>query len=206
MYCFQMPYYLITPSLARPGPDFAEQIVKACVPFFCLGTVILQVRYKSLSVRAYRDWVMHLDAACTGLPVRFIVNTQLDMALALLRALPQRCVGMHLTSERLIHYKRRPLSAFYGLGASCHTACELQHAQKMGVDWVTLSPVCVQAHYANKTDLGWEKFAQYCLRVSVPVFALGGMQRHHLARVRAYGGMGIAGIRTFFSGKSIGIF
>jgi 8-oxo-dGTP diphosphatase len=44
------------------------------------------------------------------------------------------------------------------------------------VDFVVLSPVLPTQSHPGAATLGWERFAQLCLDMPMPVFALGGMR------------------------------
>jgi thiamine monophosphate synthase len=62
---------------------------------------------------------------------------------------------------------------------------------------VSLSPVCRTEKYAEGEQLGWDKFQALADKVSLPVYALGGIRRSDSDTARFHGGHGIAGIKTF---------
>lgn len=106
--------------------------------------------------------------------------------------------GLHFTSTALMQTETRPVPSDTLLAASCHSLVELRHAESIGADFAVLSPVAATASHPGQEPLGWELFSDWANAVSLPVYALGGMQRSDLAQVRSYGGYGIAGIRLFF--------
>ena len=81
--------------------------------------------------------------------------------------------------------------------AACHDLVSLQHAQLLGFDAVTLSPVLKTQTHPNSIELGWEKFAEYAKTVDIPIFSLGGLSLHDLKIAQQYGAYGVAGIRQF---------
>ncbi|MGH8369665.1 MAG: thiamine phosphate synthase, partial [Gammaproteobacteria bacterium] len=101
----------------------------------------------------------------------------------------------HLTSERLLQIKARPGAASLLIGASCHAATELQHAQICGLDYAVLGPVLPTTSHPDAIPLGWDGFAQLAGGSHLPVYAIGGMQSGDLERVRERGGYGLAAIR-----------
>jgi thiamine-phosphate pyrophosphorylase len=102
--------------------------------------------------------------------------------------------GFHLTSEQLMKCSTRMLSDAKLLSAACHTEAQLAQAERVGADFVTLSPVLPTASHPGAPTLGWERFGEYIDRARVPVYALGGVTREHCAKARALGAQGIASI------------
>ena len=84
------------------------------------------------------------------------------------------------------------------LGASCHGACELDMARKLGVDYVFLSPVCQTASHPAARPLGWLQFQRLVLDAQLPVYALGGVGPVDLERALAAGAKGVAGISAYW--------
>jgi len=77
---------------------------------------------------------------------------------------------------------------------SCHNHEELAHAQRLGVEFVTLSPVRHTGSHPNTQPLGWDRFKALSETVSMPVYALGGVIPSDLTLARAHGAHGVAGI------------
>lgn len=103
--------------------------------------------------------------------------------------------GVHLSSQQLLACSERPLPDSFWVGASCHDWQELQLAQRLGVDFAVLSPVLPSQSHPQARPLGWDQFAALVKRLSIPVYALGGMTPLHVSVARLHGGQGIAGIR-----------
>jgi 8-oxo-dGTP diphosphatase len=89
----------------------------------------------------------------------------------------------------------RPLDDTYLVAASCHTQEELQHAVKLGLDFVVISTVRKTSSHPGAQTLGFSGFHELTERASIPVYALGGMQAADLPIVFRHGGQGIAAIR-----------
>ena len=105
--------------------------------------------------------------------------------------------GLHLRSEQLMRLSQRPVPADRWLAASCHDASQLNQADRIGVDFVVLSPVLATATHPDAIPLGWERFTQLVDSAGLPVFALGGLAESHLKRAKQAGAQGIAAIRGF---------
>jgi len=78
------------------------------------------------------------------------------------------------------------------VGASCHNAAELAHAEMLALDYVMLSPVKSTLSHPDARPIGWDTFNQLIYGFSLPVFALGGMLREDLGTAKSYGAHGIA--------------
>jgi 8-oxo-dGTP diphosphatase len=89
----------------------------------------------------------------------------------------------------------RPLDIEQWVAASCHSAPELEHAARIGVDFAVLSPVAATVSHPGAQPLGWGRFRELVAAVPFPVYALGGMQLPDLATARAHGAQGIALMR-----------
>ncbi|MCC5087744.1 Nudix family hydrolase [Xanthomonas campestris] len=104
-------------------------------------------------------------------------------------------IGVHLGSEQLATLTERPLPADQPVAASCHGLEDLRHAQRLGCDFAVLGPVQATASHPGATPLGWEGFETLREQVSLPIYALGGMQPGDVREARAHGAQGIAAIR-----------
>lgn len=104
--------------------------------------------------------------------------------------------GVHLPWARLAALGARP-AGLEGrwLAASVHNREELQQAERLGVDFVTLSPVRETASHPGVPGMGWEAFAALAAVAHVPVYALGGLRADDLEAAWQSGAQGVAGIR-----------
>jgi thiamine-phosphate pyrophosphorylase len=94
--------------------------------------------------------------------------------------------------------KVRPNPGVRLISAACHSVEQLVHAEQIGVDFVTLSPVLLTMSHPDARPLGWDTFSKLAASVSIPIYALGGMSREHLGVAQSKGAYGIAGISGFW--------
>lgn len=107
-------------------------------------------------------------------------------------------VGLHLNSTHLLQCHARPVAKDILLSASCHDEFEVAHAQKIGVDFICLSPVLATNSHPNQKGMGWDAFVQRVEKITIPVFALGGMKEADLPKALVSGAQGIAGISEWW--------
>ncbi|WP_225764766.1 Nudix family hydrolase [Stenotrophomonas sp. Marseille-Q4652] len=107
-------------------------------------------------------------------------------------------VGVHLGSEQLASLEKRPLPVSVPVGASCHDLAQLQAAQKLGCDFAVLGPVQATASHPSAKPLGWQGFERLREQVSLPLYAIGGMDAGQVAEARRHGAQGVAAIRSLW--------
>ena len=82
--------------------------------------------------------------------------------------------------------------------AAAHSPAALFLAARAGADAALLSPVFPTASHPQAASLGPLRFARWCRRAPLPVFALGGVGAHTARRLAGCGAVGIAGIGGFY--------
>jgi thiamine-phosphate diphosphorylase len=186
------PFYLVTPEPADAGFDvYLGQLDQALEH----GLKLVQLRAKSLSDAAYEALFRQVSERCRRAGARLLLNLPADNPL-----LPESD-GVHLSSARLMACSSRPLPAGKLVSAACHDAGQLRHAEAIGADLATLSPVLATASHPGAPALGWERFARLAAGTRLPVYALGGMSAGLLETARAHGAYGIAAIGAFWPAR-----
>lgn len=193
---------LVTPDVASRAQiaTFASQLAQA----LARGTRLVQLRNRSLDADGYRALAESALALTHAAGALLILNPPHDVAdrwlsdidSALVNAVPQ-ADGWHLTSERLMACEARP-TGWKLVSAACHDIDQLTQATRLGLDFVTVSPVLATATHPDASPLGWPAFTALARQTSLPVFALGGMRAETLATARNAGAYGIAAIRAFW--------
>lgn len=102
--------------------------------------------------------------------------------------------GVQLNARQLMELSEKP--DFELVGASCHDAAELARAQKLGLDFVLLSPVLPTASHPGAETLGWENFTALIEQLPMPVYALGGLNSGDMQIAWRHGAHGIALLRA----------
>lgn len=129
---------------------------------------------------------------------QFSAQLQVNASPDLFAVIEQPEIGLHLTTRNLLLCDQRPVGENILLSASCHNDIEISHAQKIGVDFICLSPVHATSTHPDGLPMGWSVFESLVEYTSIPVFALGGMKESDLPRAIAAGAQGIAGISEWW--------
>jgi 8-oxo-dGTP diphosphatase len=180
-------YYPIVDGGLADGEALFAKLERLCQT----GYTLAQWRVKDTNTAAYLKLTRSAVDYCRPRGLGLLLNADPD------RVMPTGAAGVHLNSRRLLGLTQRPLPPALWVAASCHNLMEIRHAEKTGVDFVLLSPVLATPSHPNAQPLGWDRFSAWVDLANVPVFALGGMARDHLAQARQQGAQGVAGIRGF---------
>ena len=180
------------------------------------GIKLVQLRLKSRVVDSITELASENDgnrfyriieqasALCASHHARLMLNLSMEIQRLLgvtdISDIDITFDGVHLDSRTLMSIESViPLKQKAKLvSASCHNAEELKTAEKLGLDFVVLSPVKRTSSHPEAPTLGWEQFEQLSDLVSVPVYALGGLNKGDLEEAWSRGAQGVASISGFW--------
>ncbi|MBI2306072.1 MAG: Nudix family hydrolase [Rhodocyclales bacterium] len=151
------------------------------------GLRFVQVRDKTLPAAARERLARGTVALAKPHGALVVVNDDADLARRV------GADGIHLSSTSLQNYTARP--DFAWVGASCHTAGELDQAAALELDYALLGPLLPTPTHPQATGIGWDRFAQMVKRCPLPVLALGGMRPAMMGEAWAHGAHGLALMR-----------
>jgi len=156
------------------------------------GIRMVQLRAADLSENEFRIRALRCVELCRVYNARLLLNAEPELVTEVDAA------GFHASSDRLMALMQRPVDERSYFSASCHDLAELQHAEKLGADFVLVSPVLATGSHPEALPLGWEQFKELAAAVSVPCYALGGLSPLDVPVSRINGGVGIAAISAFW--------
>ncbi|MDD2724111.1 MAG: Nudix family hydrolase [Methylovulum sp.] len=186
----------LPPFYAILEVDDEAQLLGNLQKILANGVKLIQIRLKNLPIHDVEKVVEKF------LKQAYLLCRQHDACLlgnsALAHSGHPAFHGIHLTSRDLLALDKRPENRRW-LAASCHNFEQLQHAERIGVDFAVLAPVLPTPTHPNAAALGWAQFADWVAEVNIPVYALGGMALPLLKTARGAGAQGIASIRAFLA-------
>lgn len=184
--------YLVSPKTYNKIDEFMTT-VEQC---FKAGIKLFQLRLESRKEPEYPQLISKLILLTEKHCVKFIINQDLSIINK------YKVDGVHLKSEQLFEFDKRPIDEEFILGASCHNERELVQAKKLKVNYAFLSPVKKTQSHPESTPLGWENFKSLSSKVNFPLFALGGMRPDDLHIAKANNAHGIAMISAVWDTSS----
>jgi len=153
---------------------------------------IIQLRSHELGSSEYMKLAKKCAVLCGDYEVQLILNSEVNSLNE------SQIAGIHLTSNKLLSTKTRPLDATKLVGASCHDQKEVEHANMLGLDYIFIGPVIEKNFSENSKTLEWDGFAALSKHSLIPAYAIGGLSESDIDVCVNHGGQGIAAIRSFW--------
>ena len=162
------------------------------------GVTMLQLREKTLAEPAFLAEAKELQALCREYHVPFIVNDNVDIALAM------DADGVHVgQSDMEALDVRAKLGPGKIVGVSAQTVEQALLAEKHGADYLGVGAVFPTGSKDDADDVSYDTLKAICQAVSIPVVAIGGISRDNVARLADSGICGVAVISAIYGAPDI---
>lgn len=162
------------------------------------GVTCVQLREKELDETAFLQEAKDICALCHRYGVPFIVNDNVDVAIAC------QADGIHVGQEDMAAGEvRRRVGDAMLLGVSVHTVEEARRAVRDGADYLGLGAVFPTSTKTDVEQMTNETLRAICDAVDVPVVAIGGINRGNLLKLSGSGVDGVALVSAIFSAEDI---
>ena len=162
------------------------------------GATFLQLREKNLDDGHFLEEARELQALCRRSGVPFIVNDNVDLALAM------GADGIHVgQSDMEAGDVRKLLGPDKILGVSAQTVEQALLAEQRGADYLGVGAVFPTGSKDDADDVSRETLKAICSAVSIPVVAIGGISQNNVMQLKGSGICGIAVISAIFAQKDI---
>ena len=182
------PYYMITGKFEN-HTEFKSKLEAALKQ----RKLIVQLRCKNITdPNEYLELVRIAEPICLHAHAILLLATSVEIFNQ------SSANGLHLNSQALNQYSRRPVASNKLLSVSCHSQDDMKQAKQLGADILLLSPVKETSSHPGVPDIGWKKFSKMLTEIEIPVYALGGMQAADLDDACNAGAQGIAAISSFW--------
>lgn len=162
------------------------------------GATCVQLREKNLNFEAFLEEAVQLKELCGRYDVPLIINDNVEIAL--------RCGadGVHVGQEDM---QARDVRALIGpdkiLGVTAKTVEQAQAAQAAGANYLGSGAVFGSTTKINAKPMSKELLNQICRSVSIPVVAIGGINRHNLPELECVAIRGAAVVSGIFAADDI---
>ena len=162
------------------------------------GAKAIQLRDKLSSKDKLLPIAQQLSKLCSQHTVLFIVNDHLDLALA------AGADGLHLGQEDLpIKVARKLLPIDKILGCSVTTVDQATAAESDGADYLAVGSIYPTSSKETAKVVGLERLRQIRQAVSLPLVAIGGINKDNAAEVLATGADAVAAISAILEADDI---
>lgn len=142
------------------------------------GVKIIQLRDKTENINRFYHEAL-LARKIIGNKALFIINDRVDIAKL------ARADGLHLGQYDMpVAAARKILGPQAIIGKSCHSLAQALDAQKEGVDYISLGPIFSTPTKPNYKAVGLKLLQKVQKRLSIPIVAIGGINKDTIASVR----------------------
>jgi len=185
--------YLVTDRTQTQGRDLLWVLEQALDG----GVKAVQLREKDLSGKELYDLAEKSNRLCRRYHAQLFINDRVDVALAVDAA------GVQLGKTSIpIQTARALLGPEKPIGFSAHSLEEAHQAQQNGADFVLFGPVYFTPSKASYgAPQGLRPLQEIVVKISRPVYAIGGITFESIADLRRVGVRGVALISAIISAR-----
>ena len=176
-----------------------ESLTNICEEVIKNGATFLQIREKDLDKETFEIESKELKLLCNKYRVPFVVNDSVEIAMQI------NADGVHVGQSDI---KGRDIRSIIGtdkiLGISAGTIEEAIAAENAEADYIGVGAVFVTNTKKNAENISMEKLYEIRNSVSIPVVAIGGINKENISELSRSKVNGVAVISAIFGAKDIG--
>ena len=189
-----MRLYAVTDRAWVGKQSLAEQVAAALRG----GVTCVQLREKELDEEQFLREAEEIFALCKRYRVPFFINDNVALAL--------RCHadGVHVGQDDMdVAAVRRLVGQEMMIGVSVHTVEEARAAAEGGADYLGVGAMFATSTKTDASLVTKETLRAICDAVSIPVVAIGGINKSNLLELAGTGVDGVALVSAIFSAADI---
>jgi thiamine-phosphate pyrophosphorylase len=163
------------------------------------GVKAIQLREKDLSVKELFDMAVWMRELTREYNAKLFINDRIDVALSV------QADGVHLGQNALpISAARTIAGGQLLIGVSTHTIEEALESERDGADFITIGPIYdTPSKLQYGPPIGVDTLRKVKSRVSIPVYAIGGIKLERVEEVKEASADGIALISGILAAKNM---
>lgn len=162
------------------------------------GVTCVQLREKQLDDKSFLSEALEIRELCRAYGVPFIVNDNVDIAV--------RCKadGIHVGQRDM---EAGDVRSIVGkdmiIGVSAQTVEQALAAQKAGADYLGVGAVFSTSTKTDACEVTFQTLREICSSVSIPVVAIGGINKNNILKLSGSGADGVAVVSAIFAAEDI---
>ncbi|MEG0570829.1 MAG: thiamine phosphate synthase [Oscillospiraceae bacterium] len=189
-----MRLYAVTDRSWLNGNTLESQVEKALKG----GVTCIQLREKHISDDEFLQEAYKIKELCHRYSVPFIINDNVDIAI--------KCCadGVHVGQEDMTSCDvRKKIGNKMILGVSAHTLEQAIDAQENSADYIGVGAMFSTSTKLDADAVSNETLKEICSAVSIPVVAIGGINKDNIKLLRDTGINGVALVSAIFASENI---
>ena len=176
---------------AQTLPEQVEAALKG-------GATMIQLREKDLDDDAFLEEAVQMKALCGRYGVPLIINDNVDIAIQ------SGADGVHVGQDDMAAGDvRRRVGDGMILGVTAKTIEQAKAAQAAGADYLGSGAVFGSTTKRNARPMTADNLQSICRAVTIPVVAIGGINRDNLYQLAGTGIRGAAMVSGIFAARDI---
>lgn len=162
------------------------------------GVTMVQLREKELSKEAFLKEAMELKMLCHEKGIPFIVNDDVDIALAC------GADGVHVGIEDApVSEIRKRVGTEFIIGATAKTVEQAKQAQEAGANYLGVGAIFPSPTKKNAVRITKEQLQEIRRAVELPIVAIGGINKDNMDVLKDTKVNGVALVSEIFSSEDI---
>lgn len=189
-----MRLYAVTDRAWLNGRKLEDDVEKAIRG----GATFIQIREKDLDNAAFLAQAKAVKAVTDRYGVPYVVDDNVEVAKAI------DADGVHVgQSDMETGAVREKLGPDKIIGVSVQTVEQALLAEKRGADYLGVGAVFPTSTKEDASEVSFEMLREICDKVSIPVVAIGGINRENVTQLAGSGIDGIAVVSAVFAAEDI---
>lgn len=162
------------------------------------GATFIQLREKDLDEKSFLNEAKEIKELCRKKGVPFVINDNVEIALQ------TDADGVHVGQKDMEALDvRAKLGPEKIIGVSAQTVEQAMLAEKHGADYLGVGSVFTTGTKLDAGHVSYDTLKEICSAVSIPVIAIGGINKDNIKQLAGSGVCGVAVVSAIFAQKNI---
>lgn len=189
-----MCLYAVTDSMWLGNRTLPEVVKEALEG----GATFLQIREKNLAYPEFVKLATEVKAVTNAYHIPYVVDDDVELAKEI------DADGVHIgQSDLALVEARRVLGPDKIIGVSAHSVAEAIEAERNGADYLGVGSVFTTSTKLDAEAVSKATLKEICEAVSIPVVAIGGIQKDNMLQLKGTKVDGVAVVSAIFAAPDI---
>ena len=189
-----MCLYAVTDSMWLGNRTLPEVVKEALEG----GATFLQIREKNLAYPEFVKLATEVKAVTYAYHIPYVVDDDVELAKEI------DADGVHIgQSDLALVEARRVLGPDKIIGVSAHSVAEAIEAERNGADYLGVGSVFTTSTKLDAEAVSKATLKEICEAVSIPVVAIGGIQKDNMLQLKGTKVDGVAVVSAIFAAPDI---
>lgn len=189
-----MCLYAVTDSMWLGGRTLPEVVRESLEG----GATFIQIREKNLPYIEFVKLAREVKQVTDEFHVPYVVNDEVELAKEI------DADGVHIgQSDLTLVEARKLLGPDKIIGVSAQTVAQAIEAEKKGADYLGVGSIFTTSTKLDADDVSLETLKEICNAVSIPVVAIGGIQKDNVLQLKGTHVDGVAVVSAIYAAPDI---